>query len=84
MSQKAVNVAVFCAGKDGVPTGIVYRVRGSLECYENGAFYESAKDKAAEDGYENPMVSVDENDDFPLVEFLVNDGRYIREVRCVG
>ena len=53
---------VVAAMTSNGPDFFFCKVKCAQDAYDNGVHYEIAEDAAAQDGYERPMVSFDEND----------------------
>jgi hypothetical protein len=67
---QTVKVMVLCTGADGSPSFYFCRARLTKEDYDEGKHYDLAKEKAASEGYEDPMMAFDESD---------NAGRQLRD-----
>lgn len=72
----SVKVVVLCTNSEGSPEFCTHEVQCTKKQYDDGDHYDIAKNAAAKEGYETPMVAFDENDaaarqlDDKMVEFL--------------
>ncbi len=56
-----IRCIVGCLNSVGEPDLFIVKVIGTKEQYDNGDFYDAAKDECADRGYE-PKIVFDEND----------------------
>ena len=57
-----IKCAVVCTEASGSPTIVFYTITVSQKGYDLGNHYDKAKERAMNDGYEDPMIVLDENE----------------------
>ncbi len=76
MSRRFEHVAVACRNAGGSPAIVCYTVGVSQEEYDDGVHYSLAYEKAANDGYESPMLGFDNSEHTEII----NTGIFLSEL----
>lgn len=61
-NTKHVKVVVLCINSNGAPEFHTCTPEVTPEQYQNGDHYDLAKENAAHNGYDEPMIAFDEKD----------------------